>query len=53
MSCPNCGTNIHYVKCSKCGAEICDFCGEEINWNDEENASLQEKDNPTNGIQDV
>jgi hypothetical protein len=34
--CPECGTNIHWVKCSKCGAEICDYCGREMKYLDEQ-----------------
>ena len=52
MSCPYCGTNIHTVTCSKCGAEICDYCGSEIDYDNEEkkNAEVQEEDNPTDEL---
>jgi len=25
--CPECGSNIHTVRCKNCGKDICDFCG--------------------------
>ena len=50
MSCPYCGTNFHWVKCKKCGAEICDFCGNEINWEYDENAEIPQEDNAPNEL---
>ena len=44
MSCPYCGTNIHTVTCSKCGAEICDYCGSEIEEEEETEQKDDEKD---------